>query len=469
MSSVSSKSSPAITRFAPSPTGTLHLGSARTALFNWLYARHTGGRFLLRIEDTDPARSRKEYVADILASLQWLGLAPDGEIVYQSQRQERHKEIAWALVESGHAYRCSCTPEEIEAMRVRARAEGRPAIYDGRCREHGAQASKPFIVRIKTPASGQTEIADKVQGKITVDNRQLDDFVILRADGSPTYMLCVVVDDHDMAVSHVIRGNDHLTNAARQYHLYRAMDWRPPVFAHIPLIHGAGGAKLSKRHAGSLTIAEYRALGYLPEALRNYLARLGWAHGDDEIFSDQQAREWFSLEGIGKSPARFDIAKLDNLNGHYIRAADPKRLAVLAEPYLAQMLGATELAPQVRTRLAAAMESLRGRAKTLQALADMAVFLGDAAPPPDDKSARLLTPAARRLLVRAAKALEKVEWKAETLEHAIRFLAETEGVKLAALAQPIRAALTGRTISPGIYDVLLALGKEISLARLRQE
>ncbi len=453
-----------VTRFAPSPTGFLHIGGCRTALFNWLYARHHGGRFLLRIEDTDRKRSTPEAIAAILDGLRWLGLDWDGEEVYQSQRAERHAAVARSLVEAGKAYHCYCSPEELEGMRQKARAEGRSAFYDRRWRDRDpsdAPAGVEPVVRIKAPLDGETVIEDGVQGRVTLANEQLDDMVLLRADGTPTYMLSVVVDDHDMGVSQVLRGDDHLTNAFRQTVLYRALDWAPPAFAHIPLIHGDDGAKLSKRH-GALGIEAYREMGYLPEAMRNYLLRLGWSHGDHEFISTEEAIAWFDLGGIGRSPSRFDMAKLNNVNAHYLKEADDDRLAGL--------IGAeAAVGDDVRARLSAAMPILKPRAKTLVELSDAASFLIARPRSLTAKAAKILDPAARALLVGLAAALEASEtWDEAALEAVVRAFAEAQGVKLGAVAQPLRAALTGSHASPGIFEVMALLGREESLARLAE-
>jgi len=458
-----------VVRFAPSPTGFLHIGGARTALFNWLFARHHGGTYKLRIEDTDRARSTPEAVAAILDGLSWLGLDWDGEVVHQSQRLDRHAEIARQLLAEGKAYYCYCTPEELEAMREKARAEGRPVRYDGRWRDRAPSEAPPGVkpaIRLKAPQEGETVIRDHVQGEVRVANAQLDDLIILRADGTPTYNLSVVVDDHDMGITHVIRGDDHLTNAFRQTQIYRALGWTVPEFAHIPLIHGPDGAKLSKRH-GALGVDAYRDMGYLPEALRNYLLRLGWGHGDDEIISTEQAIEWFGLDGVGKSPSRFDYTKLDNLNGHYLRAADDARLVDLVVPRAEQATGAP-VGETGRARLRAGMPGLKVRAKTVADLAASALFYVRPRPIPVDAAAqKLLTPEARahlgRLLPRLAAA---TEWSEAALEAIVRQAAEEGQLKLGALAQPLRAALAGSTVSPGIFDVMVVLGREESLARI---
>ncbi len=461
-----------VTRFAPSPTGFLHIGGARTALFNWLFTRHHGGRFLLRIEDTDRKRSTPEAIAAILDGLNWLELQWDGEVVYQSARAARHAEVARQLLADDKAYRCYCAPEELEQMRQAARTEGRAMLYDGRWRDRDPAEAPPGVdpvIRFKAPRGDETRIDDLVQGPVTVADDQLDDMVILRADGTPTYMLSVVVDDHDMGVTHAIRGDDHLTNAFRQYQLYKALDWIVPAFAHIPLIHGSDGAKLSKRH-GALGVEAYRDMGYLPEALRNYLLRLGWAHGDDEIISTEQAVEWFTLEAVGKGAARFDFAKLDHLNGHYLRQADPARLVALAGERLEEMLG-RPLGETGRVRLAAGMPGLSARAVSLKELAENAAFYVREMPLPlTDKARKLLLPDAVARLGRLREELTGVQdWSEAGLEDSIRSFADREGVKLGQVAQPLRAMLTGSTTSPGIFEVMAVLGPDECLRRLASQ
>jgi glutamyl-tRNA synthetase len=457
-----------VTRFAPSPTGYLHIGGARTALFNWLYARHTGGKFLLRIEDTDRARSTEAATAAIFEGLKWLGLDWDGDAVSQFSRRDRHAEVAKSLLAKGQAYYCYASPEELEAMREAQRAAGQPLRYDGRWRDRPsseAPAGIAPVIRLKAPQTGETVVDDQVQGKVTVANEQLDDMVLLRGDGTPTYMLSVVVDDHDFGVTNIIRGDDHLTNTFRQVQLYRAMGWEAPTFAHIPLIHGPDGKKLSKRH-GALGVEAYRDMGYLPETLRNYLLRLGWAHGDDEIISTEQAIQWFDLPGIGRSPSRLDFAKLDNLNGHYIREADDAKLADLITPALEATLG-RELNQMQRARLVAGMAGLKPRAKTLNDLAASARLYAQERPvEPDAKAAALLTPPARALLKRWLDAVIDTDFSASTLEQAARSLSEETGVKLGELAQPLRAALTGSTVSPPIFEVASIFGRDEVIARL---
>ncbi|MYZ47720.1 glutamate--tRNA ligase [Propylenella binzhouense] len=465
-----------VTRFAPSPTGFLHIGGARTALFNWLYARGHGGTMLLRIEDTDRERSTDAAIHAIIEGLTWLGLDWEGEPISQFARRDRHAEVARQLVESGRAYYCYASPEELAAMREEARAKGLPPRYDGRWRDRDpaeAPAGVAPVVRIKAPQAGETVVDDKVQGRVAFPNKDLDDFVILRSDGTPTYMHAVVVDDHDMGITHVIRGDDHFTNAARQTVLYEALGWGVPVWAHIPLIHGPDGHKLSKRH-GALGVEAYRAMGYLPEALRNYLARLGWAHGDDEIFSSEQAAAWFDFDGIGRSPARFDFAKLQNLNGHYMRHAEDGYLLERLEAILPEIPGGATLAerldPELRRRVLALMPTLKERAKTLVELADGLRFLIARRPLDlEQKAADILSPEARTALGRLAPLLRDAAWEVPSLEETVRSFAEAEGLKLGKVAQPLRAALTGASSSPPIFDVMVALGREESLARIADQ
>jgi len=461
-----------VTRFAPSPTGFLHIGGARTALFNWLFARRHGGSFLLRIEDTDRARSSDEAVAAIYDGLRWLGLDWDGDAMLQSTRAARHVEAAERLLATGAAYHCWATVDELTAMRERAKAEARPFRYDGRWRDRDpaeAPAGVPPVVRLRAPLAGETVIRDLVQGEVTVANAQLDDMVLLRADGTPTYMLAVVVDDHDMGITHVIRGDDHLSNAFRQYQLYRALDWPVPEFAHVPLIHGADGAKLSKRH-GALGVDAYRDMGYLPEALCNYLLRLGWSHGDDEVIAQEQAIAWFDLGAVGRSAARFDFARLGNLNGIYMRRADPARLAALVEPLIERRLGC-DLAPSARARVRRGLDALRDRAKSIVDLADAAmIYAQDTAPLARPEAAALLTPEACGHLLRLRAFLERLEpWTAAALELAVRDYVENAGEprpKLRDIAQPLRVAMTGSTVSPPIFEVMETLARELVLARL---
>lgn len=461
-----------VTRFAPSPTGFLHIGGARTALFNWLYARHHGGTYLLRIEDTDRARSTDAAIDAIFDGLNWLGLGGDEEPVMQFARSDRHAEVAHQLLAAGHAYRCYLTQEELAERRAKAQEERRPFRLDSEWRDATPDtwpADRSYVIRVKSPRDGETVIDDAVQGTITVQNVEIDDFIILRSDGTPTYMLAVVVDDHDMGVTHVIRGDDHINNAFRQLVVIRAMNaieggWPDPVYGHIPLIHGADGAKLSKRH-GALGVDAYRDdMGLLPEAVFNYLLRLGWGHGDEEIISRDQAVEWFDIADVNKGASRFDLKKLLNLNGHYIREADDGRLASLVAPRLAALVPAVDEA-----KLAEAMPVLKVRAADVNELAKGAVFLFAQRPLPlDEKAANLLTDDARAILAKVvARLADAPEWTPDALEATVKPMAEELGVGLGKIAQPLRAALTGQTTSPGIFDVLALLGKEEALARLQ--
>ena len=463
-----------VTRFAPSPTGFLHIGGARTALFNWLYARGRGGKMLLRIEDTDRERSTDAAIAAILDGLKWLELDWDGEVVYQYSRAARHREVAESLLAGGKAYRCYATAEELAAMREKARAEGRTRLYDGLWRDRDPSETPPDVrptIRLRAPRTGETVIEDQVQGRVVWQNENLDDLVLLRGDGNPTYMLAVVVDDHDMGVTHIIRGDDHLINAARQKQIYDALGWDVPNMSHIPLIHGSDGSKLSKRH-GALGVDAYRAMGYLPVALRNYLVRLGWSHGDQEIFSTEEMIAAFDLSGIGRSAARFDFAKLENLNGHYIRQSDDQSLVNMFEKVLDFVPNGTDLKRKLnattRAQLLQAMPSLKERAKTLIELIDSAYYIfADRPLEIDAKAVALLTPESRQLIGRLRVALDAVkDWSAASTETTMRAFADQNGLKFGAVAQPLRAALTGRTTSPGIFDVLAVLGREESLARL---
>jgi glutamyl-tRNA synthetase len=459
------RSDTVVTRFAPSPTGYLHLGGARTALFNWLYARHHGGKFLLRIEDTDRKRSTQPAIDAILDGMAWLRLDSDEPPVFQFERAARHAAVAHEMIDRGHAYRCYMTAEEIAAMRAEAEAAKKPLRIRSPWRDRdpaAAPANGTYVVRLKAPLEGATTIEDRVQGSVTVQNAELDDLILLRSDGTPTYMLAVVVDDHDMGVTHVIRGDDHLNNAFRQLPIIKAMDWPEPIYAHIPLIHGTDGAKLSKRH-GAVGIEAYRdELGILPEAMDNYLLRLGWGHGDDEIISREQAVEWFDLSGVGKSPSRFDLKKLENLNGHYIREADDARLASSVAA-----IGNYD-GPESLALLQRAMPSLKPRAANLNELADGATFLFRARPLAiDPAAAELLGGEAPATLAATHAALDAVHhWDTEALEAAVRQVADERSLKLGQVAQPLRAALTGRKTSPGIFDVLVLLGREESLGRI---
>jgi glutamyl-tRNA synthetase len=466
-----------VTRFAPSPTGFLHIGGGRTALFNWLFARHHGGKMLLRIEDTDRERSTKAAIDAIIDGLQWLGLDWDGDIVFQFSRAARHREVAEQLLAEGKAYHCYATPEELAAMREAARREGRSRLYDGRWRDRdpsGAPAGIKPVIRLKAPQTGETVIEDQVQGRVIWQNADLDDLVLLRSDGTPTYMLAVVVDDHDMGVTHIIRGDDHLTNGARQKHIYDAMGWPVPTMAHIPLIHGPDGSKLSKRH-GALGVDAYRGMGYLPVAMRNYLVRLGWSHGDQEIFSTDEMVAAFDLAHIGRSPARFDFAKLESLNGHYIRATADADLVVALEAVLPHIEGgdvlAARLSPALRDQLVQAMPGLKERAKTLVELFEASRFLwADRPLAMNDQAKAVLTPEAKATLGNILPELENVtDWSAGSIENVVRGFAERAGLKLGQVAQPLRAALTGKATSPPIFDVLAVIGREESLARLRDQ
>jgi glutamyl-tRNA synthetase len=466
-----------VTRFAPSPTGFLHIGGGRTALFNWLYARGRGGKMLLRIEDTDRERSTDAAVAAIIDGLKWLGLTWDGEPISQFARAERHREVAAQLLASGHAYHCYASPQELEQMREKARAAGRTRLYDGRWRDRDpgeAPAGVKPVIRLRSRLEGETAIEDQVQGRVVWRNEDLDDLILVRSDGSPVYNFAVVVDDHDMGITHIIRGDDHLTNAARQVQIYEALGWSPPIMAHIPLIHGPDGSKMSKRH-GALGVDAYRAMGYLPAAMRNYLVRLGWAHGDQEIFSTEEMVAAFDLPQIGRSPARFDFAKLESLNGHYIRASSDAELLAEIErllPHIEQGPAlAAQLTPELRAKLLAAMPGLKERAKTLVDLIESARYVYAERPIAiDDKAQSLLDGGGRALIGDLLDVLAAVEpWDAETTEAAVRTYSERAGVKLGAVAQPLRAALTGRTTSPGIFDVLAVLGKDETLGRLADQ
>lgn len=467
-------SAPIVTRFAPSPTGFLHIGGARTALFNWLFAKANGGKMLLRIEDTDRARSTQEAVTALLDGLSWLGIDWDGDPISQFERQERHAQIAKQLVEEGKAYYCYTSPEELTAMREKARAENRAPKYDGTWREKD-QSEAPEgvnpVVRIKAQQTGETIVTDHVQGEVRFPNADLDDFILLRSDGNPTYMLAVVVDDHDMGVTHIVRGDDHLTNAARQIQIYKALGWDVPDMAHVPLIHGPDGAKLSKRH-GALGAEAYRAMGYLPEALCNYLVRLGWAHGDEEVISIDQMLEWFSLDAIGKSPSRFDFAKLENLNGIYMRNANDDRLVDAIETILPELETSstfgTSLADEHKAKLLQAMPGLKERAKTVVQLIESAEFIAASVPLNfSEKALKLLDESGIAILSNLLVDLQNAEWTEATLETCVKEFANSQELKLGKVAQPLRAALTGSNTSPGIYDVLLVLGKDESLKRIQ--
>ncbi|WP_089960427.1 glutamate--tRNA ligase [Salipiger thiooxidans] len=461
--------SPVVTRFAPSPTGFLHIGGARTALFNWLYARGRGGQFLLRIEDTDRARSTPEATDAILKGLDWLGLDHDGEVVSQFDRAGRHAEVARSLLDKGAAYKCFSTQDEISAFREQAKEEGRSTLFQSPWRDADPATfpDAPYVIRLKTPTEGETVIEDEVQGRVVIRNDQLDDMILLRSDGTPVYMLAVVVDDHDMGVTHVIRGDDHLNNAARQMGIYTAMGWDVPVWAHIPLIHGPDGKKLSKRH-GALGVDEYQKMGYPAAGMRNYLARLGWSHGDDEFFTDAQATEWFDLGGIGKSPARFDFKKLENLCGQHIAIADDAALLQEIEAYL-EAAGLADLTETQRSGMARAMYCLKDRAKTFLELIEKAHFALASAPlEMDEKAAAALDPVSRGILAALTPHLQSASWSREELEGVMAAFAEAQGTKFGKLAGPMRAALAGRSVTPSVFDMMLVLGKEESLLRIEQ-
>ncbi len=457
-----------VTRFAPSPTGALHIGGARTALFNWLYARGRGGKFLLRIEDTDKARSTDANTQAILDGLTWLGLDWDGEPSSQAANAERHAQVAHQLLDAGKAYKCFSTPAEIEAFRETARAAKTSTLFLSPWRDtaEADYPDAPYAVRIKAPRDGKTTLHDEVQGDVTWSNDQLDDMILLRSDGSPVYMLAVVVDDHDMGVTHVIRGDDHLANAFRQNMIYDAMEWAKPTLAHIPLIFGPDGKKLSKRH-GATGAAEYQALGYPAAGMRNYLTRLGWSHGDDEFFSDAQAREWFNLGGIGKSPSRFDFKKLDNICGQHIAAADDAALLHELKAFLAAT-GANPLTEAQSDGMLKAMYCLKERAKTFPELVDKAEFILSSRPiEPDEKAAAQLTDVSRRILYELTPQLQNVSWSKDTLEGIVASTAEAHDMKLGKLAGPLRAALAGRAVSPSMFDMMLVLGRDETIARLQ--
>ncbi|UWR23759.1 glutamate--tRNA ligase [Sulfitobacter sp. S190] len=459
---------PVVTRFAPSPTGFLHIGGARTALFNYLYARGRGGKFLLRIEDTDRVRYTPAATDAILQGLSWLGLAHDGEVVSQHDQAPRHVEVAHALLEKGAAFKCFATQEEIEAFRETARAEGRSTLYRSPWRDAdpATHPDAPFVVRIKAPDGGQTVIRDAVQGDVIIDNAQLDDMILLRSDGSPVYMLAVVVDDHDMGVTHVIRGDDHLNNAARQMMIYHGMGWDVPVWAHIPLIHGADGKKLSKRH-GALGAEEYQKMGFPAAGMRNYLTRLGWSHGDDEFFTDAQARDWFDLDGIRKSPAQFDLKKLENICGQHIAASDDAALRQEIESYL-DAAGLAELTSEQANGLERAMYCLKERAKTFPEILDKAEFILTARPiVPEEKAQKHLDAVSRGILSELTPHLQDASWSRETLEEVLNGFAAARDTKFGKLAGPLRAALAGRAVTPSVFDMMLVLGRDETLARLR--
>lgn len=456
-----------VTRIAPSPTGYMHIGTARTALFNWLYARGRGGKFLLRIEDTDRARSTPEASAAIIRGMTWLGLDWDGDPISQFARTERHTEVAQQMLADGTAYKCFATQDEIEAFRETARAEGRSTLFQSPWRDAdpASHPDAPYVIRLKAPQNGETVIDDQVQGKVTFQNHQLDDMICLRSDGTPTYMLAVVVDDHDMGVTHAIRGDDHLNNAARQAHIYRAMGWAEPVWAHIPLIHGPDGKKLSKRH-GAVGVEEYQKMGYPASGMRNYLTRLGWSHGDDEVFSDAEAKEWFDLSGIGKAPARLDFKKLDHVSGQHIARTEDSALVDEINVYL-EAIGADALSATQKTGLARAMYCLKDRAKTFADLLGKAHFiLGERPFTLDEKAEKALDTVSRSILRELTPHLQNASWDRDTLEALVASVAESHGLKLGKLAGPLRAALSGRSVSPSVFDMMLVIGRDETIARL---
>ena len=462
-------SAPVVTRFAPSPTGFLHIGGARTALFNWLYARGRGGKFLLRIEDTDRARSTPEATQAILQGMSWLGLDHDGGVISQFENAPRHAEVALELLAAGKAYKCFATQDEITAFREAAKAEGRSTLYRSPWRDAdtATHPDLPYVVRIKAPLEGSTVIKDQVQGDVVIRNDQLDDMVLLRSDGTPVYMLAVVVDDHDMGVTHVIRGDDHLNNAARQMMIYQAMGWDVPVWAHIPLIHGPDGKKLSKRH-GALGAQEYQAMGYPAAGMRNYLARLGWSHGDDEFFTDAQALEWFDLNGIGKSPARFDLKKLENLSGQHIAQSDDAALQKEIVAFIAASGGDALAASQLHM-LEKAMACVKERAKTFPELLEKAHFSLASRPiTPDEKAAKSLDAVSRGILKELTPHLQDVSWTRDDLEATLNAFAAEKDTKFGKLAGPLRAALAGRSVTPSVFDMMLVLGQEETHARLTE-
>ena len=460
-------SQPVVTRFAPSPTGFLHIGGARTALFNWLYARGRGGKFLLRIEDTDRERSSPEATAAILQGMEWLGLDHDGDVISQFDGAARHAEVAHQLLADGKAYKCFATQDEIAAFREQAKAEGRSTLYRSPWRDADSadHPDAPFVIRIKAPQRGVTTIKDQVQGDVTIRNDQLDDMVLLRSDGTPVYMLAVVVDDHDMQVTHVIRGDDHLNNAARQMTIYEAMGWDVPVWAHIPLIHGPDGKKLSKRH-GALGAQEYQSMGYPAAGMRNYLARLGWSHGDDEFFTDTQALDWFDLSGIGKSPARFDTKKLENLSGQHIAVSDDAALRHEIQGYLTAAQQPT-LSDTQLDNLEKAMYCLKERAKTFPNLLEKAEFVLVSRPiQPDQKAAKALASVSDGILGELTPQLQNASWSRDDLEELLNNFAEAHDTKFGKLAGPLRAALAGRAVTPSVFDMMSILGRDETMARL---
>lgn len=458
-------STPVVTRIAPSPTGYMHIGTARTALFNWLYARARGGKFVLRVEDTDRARSTPEATQAILDGMAWLGLDYDGEAVSQFERASRHAEVAEQMLAQGHAYKCFSSQEEIAAFRDAAKADGRSTLFLSPWRDATDHPDAPYVIRLKAPREGQTVIKDQVQGDVTIQNATLDDMILLRSDGTPTYMHAVVVDDHDMGITHVIRGDDHLNNAARQIQIYAAMGWPEPVWAHIPLIHGEDGKKLSKRH-GATGVMEYAEMGLPASAMRNYLARLGWSHGDEELFTDAQALEWFDLPGIGKSPARLDMKKLSHVAGWHLAQTDDADLVTQLTEFLA-LTDQPTLSQAQQDGLTRAMYCLKERAKSLPDILDKALFIMTNRPLNyDEKAIGSLDVVSRGILRELTAQLQNVSWDRDTLEGALNATAATHGLKFGKLAGPLRAAFSGRTVSPSVFDMMLVLGREESLARL---
>ena len=459
---------PVVTRFAPSPTGYLHIGGGRTALFNWLYARGRGGKFLLRIEDTDRERSTPEATAAILRGLTWLGLDWDGEAVSQFDQRHRHAEVAHDMLARGAAYRCYSSQDEIEAWREAARAEGRSTLFHSPWRDADPATwpEGPFAIRMKAPRGGETVVEDAVQGKVRFGNDQLDDMVVLRSDGTPTYMLAVVVDDHDMGVTHVIRGDDHLNNAARQQMVYDAMGWDVPVWAHIPLIHGPDGKKLSKRH-GAVGVEEYQAMGYPAAGMRNYLTRLGWSHGDEEFFTSEQAMAWFDLSGIGRSPARLDFRKLENICGQHMAVAEDAALLHELQAYLASA-GQPALTSGQADLLKQSLYCLKDRAKTFPELIEKAQFALAFRPiVPDEAAAKALDTVSRGILKSLTPQLQSASWTKEALEVILSDAAAAHGLGFGKIAAPLRAALAGRTVTPSVYDMMLVIGRDETVARLQ--
>ncbi|MEP5762885.1 MAG: glutamate--tRNA ligase [Litoreibacter sp.] len=456
---------PVVTRFAPSPTGYLHIGGARTALFNWLYARGRGGKFLLRIEDTDRERSTPEATQAILDGMTWLGLDWDGDATSQHAAMDRHAEVAHQMLADGTAYKCFSPQDEIQSFRDAARAEGKSTLFRSPWRDRTDHPDAPFVVRVKAPQSGETVIEDAVQGRVSWKNETLDDMVLLRSDGTPTYMLAVVVDDHDMGVTHVVRGDDHLANAARQSLIYSAMNWELPVFSHIPLIHGPDGKKLSKRH-GALGVGEYQMMGYTAAGMRNYLARLGWSHGDDEVFTTAQALEWFDLSGIGKAPARLDFKKMESINGHHIAMSDDNDLIREIDEYLSAT-AASDLSQTQKGDLSRAMYCLKDRAKTLGDILEKGAFaLGSRPFTPDAKAEKNLDSVSRGILKELTPQLQTVSWDRDAIEASVMEFAQERDIKFGKLAAPLRAALSGRAVTPSVFDMMAVIGRDETIARL---